>query len=56
MFKNFSVLSPIEAEGDNQFFEATHLKTEVGIGAVICLASDLLPIDRKNWYIPAWII
>ena len=54
--KNFSVLSPIEAEADNQFFEATHLKTEVGIGAVICLASDLLPIDRKNWYIPAWII
>lgn len=41
--KNFSVLSPIE-------------KTTIGTGAVICLSSDLIPIDSKNWYVPAWLI
>lgn len=40
--KNFSVLSP--------------LKSTIGEGAVICLSSDLLPIDDKNWYVPAWLI
>ncbi len=28
----------------------------VGEGSVICLASDLLPADRKNWFVPAWLI
>ena len=32
------------------------MKTAVGTGAVVCLASDVLPIDRENWYIPAWLI
>lgn len=45
--KNFSVLNPIqEAE----------IKTEIGVGGVICLASDVVPIDAKNNYIPAWIV
>ncbi len=44
--KNFSVLKPITKD----------LKTEIGTGAVICLSSDLLPIDRNNWYVPAWLI
>jgi hypothetical protein len=25
-------------------------------GAVVCLASNVLPIDKKNWYVPAWLI
>lgn len=56
--KNFSVLAPIEKEpGENDIFSgAAHLKTEIGTGAVVCMAPDILPIDRKNWYIPAWII
>jgi len=56
--KNFSVLDPIENEPDeNDRFEGTaHLKTKIGTGAVVCLASDILPIDKKNWYIPAWLI
>lgn len=29
---------------------------QVGIGCVICLSFDLIPIDQKNWYIPVWII
>ena len=56
--KNFSVLNPIESEPDeNDRFEGTaHLKTKVGTGAVVCLSSDILPINKKNWYIPAWLI
>lgn len=49
-----TVLKPIEKEPDDT--GAAHLKTTIGTGAVVCLASDLIPIDRKNWYIPAWII
>lgn len=29
---------------------------EVGEGSVICLSSDILPIDQQNWYVPAWMI
>ena len=54
--KNFSVLAPIEREPTTDEFGAAHLKTTIGTGAVVCLASDLIPIDRKNWYVPAWCI
>ncbi|MBQ9879474.1 MAG: ATP-binding protein [Clostridia bacterium] len=54
--KNFSVLDPIAEEPETDAFGASHLKTEIGTGAVVCMASDLIPIDRKNWYVPAWII
>ena len=55
--KNFSVLSPITEEPEDDVFSgAAHLKTEIGTGAVVCLATDILPIDKKNWYVPAWII
>lgn len=56
--KNFSVLSPIEKEPSEElvFSGSAHLKTIIGTGAVICMASDMIPIDKKNWYIPAWLI
>lgn len=54
--KNFSVLKPIETAADNGPDGLAKMKTSIGTGAVVCLASDILPIDRKNWYIPAWII
>lgn len=56
--KNFSVLSPIEKEPseENVFSGASHLKTTIGTGAVICMPADMIPIDDKNWYIPAWLI
>ena len=54
--KHFSVLAPIEKEPEPDEFGAAHLKTAIGSGAVVCLSSDLLPINRNNWYIPAWII
>lgn len=56
--RNFSVLSPIEREPSESdvFAGSAHLKTEIGTGAVVCMAVDLLPVDRENWYVPAWII
>lgn len=56
--KNFSVLSPIEKSDENEieFEEMSRLKITIGTGAVICLSSDLIPIDNKNWYIPVWLI
>ena len=54
--KNFSVLKPIEAGEGPDRFGASALKTQIGTGAVICMASDLIPVDHKNWYVPAWII
>lgn len=56
--KNFSVLKPVEAEpSEEDYFTGTaHLKTKIGTGAVICMAGDMMPIDKKNWYIPAWLI
>ena len=32
------------------------LKVEIGTGSVICMASDLLPVDEKNWNVPVWLI
>jgi predicted AAA+ superfamily ATPase len=56
--KHFSVLKPITQDpGDeNRFSGAAHLKTEIGTGAVICLASNVTPVDRNNWCVPAWLI
>ena len=33
-----------------------HSGLEIGTGNIICLANDLLPIDKNNWYVPAWMI
>lgn len=56
--KNFSVLASIESDPSEEdiFSGAAHLKTKIGSGAVICMPVDLIPIDQKNWYIPAWLI
>lgn len=56
--KNFSVLAPIEHEASEEdiFSGAAHLKTQIGTGAVVCMSADVMPIDEKNWYIPAWLI
>ena len=56
--KNFSVLKPVENESSEEenFSGAAHLKIKIGTGAVICMPTDLMPIDKNNWYVPAWII
>lgn len=52
--KNFSALEPVCREEPYGGLES--LKTEIGMGSVICMAADLLPIDEKNWYVPVWLI
>ena len=49
---------PIEKEPSEEdvFSGAAHLITNIGTGAVICMSADVIPIDRGNWYVPAWII
>lgn len=56
--KNFSVLAPIERDPTEEdvFSGAAHLKVNIGTGAVVCMPADLIPIDKKNWYVPAWLI
>ena len=55
--KNFSVLKPLEApDTETSFPDLSRVKATVGTGAVVCMASDILPINKKNWYIPAWLI
>ena len=54
--KNFSVLKNIEKERAEEAEMRHVVKTEVGTCAVICTASDVIPIDGKNWYVPAWLI
>ena len=56
--RHFSVLRPIELEPNEEdvFAGTAHLKTTIGTGAVICMPPDIMPIDRKNWYVPAWLI
>jgi len=31
-------------------------KAEIGPGAVIYMANNMLPLDRKNWFVPAWAL
>lgn len=52
--KNFHVLRPLEELEKFKSMEA--LKTNIGEGNVICMAKDILPIDEKNWFVPAWTI
>ncbi|NLX83258.1 MAG: hypothetical protein GXZ04_05530 [Clostridiales bacterium] len=32
------------------------LKTSVGTGKMLCMASDVIPFDQKNWFVPAWVV
>jgi predicted AAA+ superfamily ATPase len=33
-----------------------HTGLETGNGSVICLSGDAVPLDEKNWIVPAWVI
>ncbi|MCM1170942.1 MAG: ATP-binding protein [Clostridium sp.] len=52
--KNFRVLEPVTRS--DTFNDLESLKIEIGTGSVICMSNNLLPIDEKNWYVPAWLI
>ncbi len=52
--KNFNALNPVtEPEKHGGLAQ---LKVNIGTGAIVCMASDLLPADKNNWYVPAWVI
>jgi len=48
------VLEPVTEP--EKFGELSQTKMKIGIGAFVCMANDLLPIDAKNWYVPVWMI
>ncbi|MGM0432407.1 MAG: ATP-binding protein [Spirochaetota bacterium] len=52
--RHFSVLEPVSNPKHNG--TSSPLKVELGEGAVVCLIDDLIPIDSKNWFVPAWLI
>jgi len=52
--KHFNVLQPVTEP--ERFGALEQHKLEIGSGAVICMANDLLPVDKKNWYVPAWSV
>jgi len=52
--KHFKVLEPVT--DPERFGELEQYKLEIGAGAVVCMANDFLPIDKKNWYVPAWLL
>ena len=52
--KHFKALNPVTEP--ERFGGLEQFKTEIGIGSVVCLANDLLPIDNNNWHVPAWLI
>ena len=52
--KHFNALNPVTEP--ERFADLEQYKTEIGNGAVICMANDLRPVDSKNWYVPAWLI
>ncbi|MDR2569765.1 MAG: DUF4143 domain-containing protein [Oscillospiraceae bacterium] len=52
--KHFKVINPVSES--ERFGGLKQYKTEIGNSAVICMANDLLPVDKKNWFVPAWMI
>jgi len=51
---------PIEIKKSaNPAHPSRHFATlgdEVETGIVLCLASDVIPLDKKNWLVPVWLI
>jgi predicted AAA+ superfamily ATPase len=52
--KHFNVLTPVTEP--ERFGALEQFKTEIGPGAVVCMATDLIPIDRNNMCVPVWLI
>ncbi|MCL2661939.1 MAG: ATP-binding protein [Oscillospiraceae bacterium] len=52
--KHFKVLNPVTVP--TLLGELEQYKVEIGNGAVVCMANDLLPADINNWFVPAWMI
>lgn len=52
--KNFGALDPLDSPEVPA--ELASSKREIGMGAVVCLASDARPINRRAWAFPIWSV
>ena len=52
--KNFSAIDPVAS--DDVPADLSSLKREIGLGAVVCMASDAYPLSRRAWCFPVWAI
>ncbi len=52
--RHFKALQPVTEP--ERFGEREQNKVAIGDGAVVCMANNLLPLDAKNWMVPAWLI
>jgi len=52
--RHFSALQPVTEP--ERFGLPEQLRLEIGGGAVVCMANDLMPMDKKNWLVPAWLV
>ena len=52
--RNFSAIDPVAS--DDVPADLSSLKREIGLGAVVCMASDAYPLGRRAWCFPVWAI
>lgn len=52
--KHFGVLQPVS--DPERFGGLEQHRIAIGQGVVICMVNDMLPIDKNNWFVPAWMI
>ena len=52
--KNFPALDPVAADDVPEDLAA--LKREIGLGSVLCMASETFPISRRAWAFTVWAI
>lgn len=49
--RNFSALNPVAGEVPS---ESSSFKREIGMGSVVCMASDAFPVQQGVWAFPVW--
>ena len=52
--KNFPALDPLASPDVPA--ELASLKREIGMGAVVCMASETLPLSQRAWAFPLWAV
>ncbi|OPL08321.1 MAG: ATPase [delta proteobacterium ML8_F1] len=64
MIENNGILQPIEIkksanpgkDAGRHFSVLEKVDKESAEGSIICMSEDLVPISRKNWAVPVWLI
>jgi len=52
--RSFKALKPLESP--DLLGEPELSRVQIGTGAVVSVTNELLPIDDRNWSVPAWLI